>query len=86
MSDGNDGEDIRIPVQAIDSATRLSNVAARLRQTLNREPSDEELATAAGVSAGNVAVLRSIMRRQEQSRRRQVAMDRELDELLEGEQ
>ncbi len=50
---------IRIPVHMVETINRLVHVARRLQQELGREPTDEELAEATGLS---VARIRAIFR------------------------
>ncbi len=59
----NQSRTIRLPVHVSDDINKLIKVSRELMQQLKREPEDEELAEAAGVSLGHVRKMMVLVRK-----------------------
>ncbi len=55
----NQGKTIRLPVHLVDKISKMRRVAMQLQEEFGREPTDEELGEAMGMTASRVAQLRT---------------------------
>ena len=58
----NQGKTIRLPVHVVDKVTHIRRAELKLRETLDREPTDEEVAEALGLDARRVRRYRDASR------------------------
>jgi len=58
----NQSKTIRLPVHVIDKMTHIRKAELKLRETLDREPTDEEIADELGLKAGRVRLYRDAAR------------------------
>lgn len=56
----NQSKTIRLPVHMVDKIAKMRHTAMELAERLGREPSDEEIGKAIGMSAGKVAHIKSV--------------------------
>lgn len=56
----NQSKTIRLPVHMVDKIAKMRRMAMELSEKLGREPTDEELGKAIGMSAGKVAHIKSV--------------------------
>ena len=56
----NQSKTIRLPVHLVDKIAKMRRVISRLTEEIDREPTDEEVAYAMGISANRVAHLKSV--------------------------
>jgi RNA polymerase primary sigma factor len=56
----NQSKTIRLPVHMVDKIAKMRHVQMELAEKLGREPNDEELGRAIGMSAGKVAHIKSV--------------------------
>ncbi|MGH2546316.1 MAG: sigma-70 family RNA polymerase sigma factor [Actinomycetota bacterium] len=76
------GRQIRIPVHVHERIRKVRQVRERLAQQTGREPTPEEIATAAGVRVEDLAGLEVAARREPRSLQEQVGEDTELGDLV----
>ena len=56
----NQSKTIRLPVHLVDKIAKMRKVISKLSESLDREPTDEEVAYEMGVSANRIAHLKSV--------------------------
>ncbi|MEN9574505.1 MAG: hypothetical protein RL514_2360 [Verrucomicrobiota bacterium] len=56
---GNQGKTIRLPIHLVDKISKMRRVAMMLQEAFGREPTDEEVAEELGMTAAQVAQLRT---------------------------
>ena len=59
----NQSKTIRLPVHLVDKIAKMRQVSSNLAEELDREPTDEEIAYAMGISVNRVAHLKSVSTR-----------------------